>query len=785
MPQYSTGNIIVEHGSDMIKGIDTKFISNVNPGDLLYVRYSETNILGPFLVDRIIEDRVLYITESFGGESAFRVKFAITNSFTTNYKFPRVSTGDIVISKSILETMLSLEAVLSIGHSGFDTSFLYSMSFEFSEYRIPTNTGYFELKLIGLPGNIDCYDELFSLVQFRLLYNDDNRLSIYDQQNGCLYVSTGVIENLYSAVYVEAYMVNRSDLKATCAVYIKNDSIATPLTAFNVPAYLDVPTGGSAVITPAIVPVNAYDDSFYIQTIGTYFYNYFDVKTGSGRSIEISGKSNSESFTSFVDIKHTEEKGSTTLPEKRVSLLNTMAALKISSLSFATEEIEIDSFGKREFSILSTPQVDAGSSWSADHRTFISYITSIGDMSNIVKIKNLYIDPFSNNKLIFDTEPNYTNADARINSLSACSFVIMIRILNERSGLSASIKIRFKYTPVGNSYSCSTLKTSYMVGEIFKVTPLPKNTGTSNKQVKIYFDNIDAFIPLNYSRQDGNNYYFDEGADILMKPIAEGSANITPGSWFSSYLSTSKNITIIPFTSYAYPATAISLKHDLRNVDVTPTDASAFVGSKTNYYVTFTPANASLKAIKVSTSTPYTIKLEQEYYICDDASNRIDISFISRQQGAGNIRVETLDGSSKAVDVTFTITGTTVSVKMISIGPDYLNAVDYETNTPLTYETPDETPCLDSARILKGTAKIIKVPILFIPTNATLKDTRFYISGKSYGAVLHPTEITNVSYKSSATAYLLIDLSKYTGYGDVKIGMRGVYNDLETFFYVC
>lgn len=74
---------------------------------------------------------------------------------------------------------------------------------------------------------------------------------------------------------------------------------------------------------------------------------------------------------------------------------------------------------------------------------------------------------------------------------------------------------------------------------------------------------------------------------------------------------------------------------------------------------------------------------------------------------------------------------------------------------------------------------------MFNPTNATLKYTRFYISGKSYGAVLHPAGITIVSYKSSETAYLLIDLSKYTGYGDVKIGMRGVYNDLETFFYVC
>lgn len=780
MPQYSTGNIIVEHGSDMIKGINTKFISNANPGDLLYVRYSETNILGPFIIDRILEDRVLYITESFGGESAFRVKFAITNAFTTNYEFPRVSTGDIVISKSILESMLLLENVLSMGAPGFDKAFLYSMAFEFNEYKIPTQTTYFELKLIGLPGNIEYSDELFYSVKFRLIDNDDDRLVINYQSNGMLVVDTGTIENIYTAVSVEAYFDNRTDLSAICKVYIKNDSITIPATSFNVPAYVDVPTGSSAIITPAIVPANAEDDSFTIQTTGIYFYNYFDVKTSSGRSIEISGKSSSESFTSYIDIRHIEEKGSATFESKRVSLLNTRAALRINSLSFATEEIEITSFGKREFSILSNPQVDAGSSWSADHRTFISAITSIGETSNLIKVKSIYIDPLTNSKLIFDVEPNYTNADARTNSISACNFVIMITILNEKSGLSANLKIKFKYTPTGNSYSCSTIKNAYMVGELFKVIPLPENTGTSNKQTRITLNNTDAFIPLNYKIQDGNNYYFDEGMDIIMKPIAEGSANITPSSWFSSYLSIAKSITITPFTSYAYPATAISLKHDLRNVDVTPTDASAFVGSKTNYYVTFTPANASLKAIKVSTSTPETIKLKQEYYVCEDGTNRIDISFISRQQGTGNIKVETLDGSNKSIDVTFTITGTSAPVNMISIEPDYLHAVNYETNEPLAYEY----PYLESVRILKGNAKIIKIPILFNPTNATLKYTRFYISGKSFGAILHPTEITNVSYKSESTAYALIDLSKYNGYGDVKIGMRGVYNDLETFFYV-
>lgn len=780
MPQYSTGNIIVEHGSDMIKGIDTKFISNAKSGDLLYVKYSEENILGPFVIDRIVEDRVLYITESFGGTSAFRVKFAITNAFTTNYELPRVSTGDMVISKSILETMLLLEDILSMGSIGFDKDFLYSITFEYNEYHISTQTTYFEIKLVGLPGNIEYSNELFSSVKFRLTNNDDDRLIINYQSNGLLVVDTSTIENIYNPVYIEAYFDNRSDLSAVCKVYIKNDSISVPITEFNVPAYLDVPTGGSTIITPSILPLNADDNDFIIRSTGIYFYNYFDVKTSSGRSIEISGKSSSESFTSYIDIGHIKEKGSADFENKRVSLLNTRAALKINSLSFATDEIEITSFGKREFSILSNPQASSGSSWGADYRTFISSITSIGETSNLIKTKNIYIDPLSNNKLIFDIEPNYTNEDARTNSILSCLFTIIIKILNERSGLSASITIRFKYTPTGNSYSCSTIKNSYMIGEIFKVIPLPENTGTSNKQTRITLNNTDAFIPLNYKIQDGNNYYYEEGSDILMKPIAEGSANITPSSWFSSYLSIAKSITITPFTSYAYPATAISLKHDLRNVDVTPTDASAFVGLKTNYYVTFTPSNTSLKAIKVSTSTPGTIKLKQEYYVCEDGTNRIDISFISRQQGEGNIKVETLDGSNISIDVTFAITGTSAPVNMISIGPDYLHAVDYETNAPLSYEY----PYLDSVKILKGTAKIIKVPILFNPTNATLKYTRFYISGKSFGAILHPTEVTNVSYKSEATSYVLIDVSKYNGYGAVKIGMRGVYNDLEAFFYI-
>lgn len=788
MPQYSTGHIIVTKDSDLIKGIDTKFVENVKAGDLLYVRYSESKILGPFVIDRVLEDRVLYITEQYGGDSEFRVNFAITNSFTENYGIPRVSIGDIAIAKSITETMFAIEDLLQGSNAGFDGDFLYSMDFEFNEYNVGTGDD-IAINLVGIPGNISYSDSLFDNVVFELINNSEPYVSMNYYSRGRISLKALNTVLSYNELKVRATIPGRPDLVAECFVKIFFNGLSSQLQSFSLKPCYEVAPNKSVIIKPKMTPSNASDDRFSIYNTGSWFYSYFDTIVSFGKQIEISAASSSANNSSTVTISHYKENGSLDIPNQQVSLMSTFAADKIASMSFSSPEIEIDIFGKNEFSIIFSPLASQNPSWAADFRTIIEYVTKSGwnaehniDYSAILNV-SAYIDPHTKNRIIVKTEPNYTTDQIR--QLSQYDFFcyVYIKIVNIRSGLYSILKIKCKHKASGTVFQEAS-KYSIKNGECLKLKPVLENTSTTDKFYMLTVSDVSKIQPLNYKSQEEGYFVYDKDVDIILKGISEGVCPVFISTWFRYCNPSYTDITITPSGALEFPITGFSVKHNLRNVAVSDTDAAANVGYNTDYFITFSPSNATSKAVKVSTNTPDRIKLKQEYYICDDDSNRIDLSFYSRQQGAGHLKIETVDGSNLSFEVNFTIAGTSAPVNMISFGPDAANTVDYLTNEQISsYISSELGEKKDKIVFTNTSGKIIKVPILYNPSDATLKSLRFYTVNKSYGVFIHPADITNTYYKSLSDQYLLIDCTNKES-GTVKVVMTGVNNDLEEFFFI-
>lgn len=717
MAQYYVGFINLTNQSDMVSGINTEFIGNVKPKDVLYVK-NGSEVSGPYTIDRVMGDKILYLAQAYTGPSLFRAKYAITRNFTQGKLIPNVFIGDEIIAMPIKNGMSLLSNILENENSSGITNPKVVTSIEFSQsLYIAGENKEFCAKVIGLPGYTTSDDQFFEQCNFSIS-GDDNQDHFYISYStrGNVYIQSkyGSVSQ-YDGITIVATVSGRADLVASAKLSIESKP-TTRMTSYSIGSPLkEVPYNETIVIKPEIVPTNAENANFGATSFSTSFDSLFSFKTIEGRQLEIMGKNNSET-AAFFDIYHKEENPDFACGNKLINLMCTRMANKISSIIFNGDGFEVDAFGYYEFPISFLPAFTAAN-WSADFNTVITntvYLDS--DHYNFQYAINFSFDIKRGViKLLLSarTDDNYNEKFQFIKS-----FRFLITASNPRSNISKTIEGRLIFTPCSGcgAYVDPIIK----IGEIKQVSYSPQPAEHSEDEYALIIANP-FFQPLNYSSNDGLTYFYKKGTPIFIKGVGQGETSIAVRPRYNVLCNS-------PYQTVTVSADTLVIDKPVTGISVVDFDGifseEGSILSKKRYRVTISPSDATVKGIRLTTTTPFNVKFDNEYHY-SETFNVIDFIVEFTQKGTGNITISALDASGIQVSLSVMIDGLPDYVPLESITFDYNNILNLETNETISITPGTELP-------VRQNGGMFKIPVILSPSNCTEK-TVYY---EAYGSCM-------------------------------------------------
>ena len=90
MSQYQTGTVTTEQGTNKVSGESTKWLANVNIGDVFKVSGGNAT----YVVGLVSTDGTLSLTSDYVGTSVSGESYQIVRDFTPNYDIPEIWVGD-------------------------------------------------------------------------------------------------------------------------------------------------------------------------------------------------------------------------------------------------------------------------------------------------------------------------------------------------------------------------------------------------------------------------------------------------------------------------------------------------------------------------------------------------------------------------------------------------------------------------------------------------------------------------------------------------------------------
>lgn len=114
MSQYRGGLLSVTQNSNVVQGIGTEWLTNVEPGDMLLVT-GDTNI---YSVSAVASDTQLTIVGTYQASTKSGVNYAITRDFTPNRNYPIPVGGDIEAIRIFGQTIKMIDADIGSGSGG-------------------------------------------------------------------------------------------------------------------------------------------------------------------------------------------------------------------------------------------------------------------------------------------------------------------------------------------------------------------------------------------------------------------------------------------------------------------------------------------------------------------------------------------------------------------------------------------------------------------------------------------------------------------------------------------
>lgn len=120
MAQYKDGRATVTQNSDVVSGTDTRWMSNVDVGDLFIVRGDEIS----YRVAAVVSDTSLRLSARYAAPTESNTYYAITRDFTPNYGLPVIRNGDVDAVPLFADALITLDGILAggIGGGGGSTS---------------------------------------------------------------------------------------------------------------------------------------------------------------------------------------------------------------------------------------------------------------------------------------------------------------------------------------------------------------------------------------------------------------------------------------------------------------------------------------------------------------------------------------------------------------------------------------------------------------------------------------------------------------------------------------
>lgn len=114
MAQYKEGRVTVTNDSDVVAGTDTRWLSNVDVGDIFLVRGDEV----PYRVAAVTSDFSLRLNARYAAPTETNTFYSITRDFTQNFNLPIIRNGDVDAVPLFAEGLIRLDAMLGAGGGG-------------------------------------------------------------------------------------------------------------------------------------------------------------------------------------------------------------------------------------------------------------------------------------------------------------------------------------------------------------------------------------------------------------------------------------------------------------------------------------------------------------------------------------------------------------------------------------------------------------------------------------------------------------------------------------------
>lgn len=114
MAQYKEGRATVTQNSDVVSGTDTRWMSNVDVGDLFIVRGDEIS----YRVAAVTSDTSIRLNARYAAPTESNTYYAITRDFTPNYGLPIIRNGDVDAVPMFADALITLDGILAGGGGG-------------------------------------------------------------------------------------------------------------------------------------------------------------------------------------------------------------------------------------------------------------------------------------------------------------------------------------------------------------------------------------------------------------------------------------------------------------------------------------------------------------------------------------------------------------------------------------------------------------------------------------------------------------------------------------------
>lgn len=110
MSAYTTGTVDITGGTNVVNGLDTLFLSNVQPGQLIRIG----SVKAWFEIASVVGDTVLHLASNFP-TSQDDVLFQVLRDYTPNRNYPELNQGDINSADIITRTFRQIDADAQFG----------------------------------------------------------------------------------------------------------------------------------------------------------------------------------------------------------------------------------------------------------------------------------------------------------------------------------------------------------------------------------------------------------------------------------------------------------------------------------------------------------------------------------------------------------------------------------------------------------------------------------------------------------------------------------------------